>query len=188
MKIRDIVNRDIVNLSNCEHEPIHIPGKIQPHGFLLGITMQWKIDFCTENVATYFGISHTQMLGKDFSAVFGSEAQDEILAYTNGDEFRDAFPLEIELLGRLFQINIHKSDGIYVLEAELLFVDREKLADAYKQTIQFVSQMNKTTSLKDLCALVAQGTREITGYDRVMIYRFDEQYNGEVLPKIAEKI
>lgn len=180
MKIRDIVNREIVNLTNCEHEPIHIPGQIQPHGFLLAITLQWKIDFCSENVSAYFDISHTQMLGKDFAAIFGADAQDEILAYTNGDEFRDAFPLEIELLGKLFQINIHKSNGIYVLEAELLFADREKLADAYKQTIQFVSQMNKTKSLKDLCALVAQGTREITGYDRVMIYRFDEQYNGEV--------
>lgn len=180
MKIKDIVNRDIVTLTNCEHEPIHIPGKIQPHGFLLGITLQWKIDFCTENVAAYFGISHTQMLGKDFAAVFGVTAENEILAYTNGDEFKDAFPLEIELLGSLFQINIHKSEGIYILEAELLFADQEKLANAYKQTIQFVSQMNKTTSLKDLCALVAQGTREITGYDRVMIYRFDEQYNGEV--------
>ena len=180
MKIKDIVNRDIVTLTNCEHEPIHIPGQIQPHGFLLGITLQWKIDFCSENVAAYFGISHNQMLGKDFAAVFGVTAENEILAYTNGDEFKDAFPLEIELLGSLFQINIHKSEGIYILEAELLFADQEKLADAYKQTIQFVSQMNKTTSLKDLCALVAEGTREITGYDRVMIYRFDEQYNGEV--------
>lgn len=180
MKIKDIVNRDIVNLTNCDHEPIHIPGKIQPHGFLLGITLQWKIDFCTENVSVYFDIPHTQMLGQDFAAIFGANAQDEILTYTNGDEFRDAFPLEIELLGKLFQINIHKSNGVYILEAELLFADREKLADAYKQTIQFVSQMNKTKSLKDLCALVAQGTREITGYDRVMIYRFDEQYNGEV--------
>lgn len=180
MKFKDIVNRDIVTLTNCEHEPIHIPGQIQPHGFLLGITLQWKIDFCTENVVAYFGISHTQMLGKDFAAVFGVTAENEILAYTNGDEFKDAFPLEIELLGSLFQINIHKSEGIYILEAELLFADQEKLANAYKQTIQFVSQMNKTTSLKDLCALVAQGTREITGYDRVMIYRFDEQYNGEV--------
>lgn len=180
MKIRDIVNRELVTLTNCEHEPIHIPGKIQPHGFLLGITQNWKIDFCTENVSVYFDISHTQMLGKDFADVFGATAQQEILNYINGDEVQDAFPLEIEILGKLFQINIHLSNGIFVLEAELLFADREKLADAYKQTIQFVSQMNKTKSLKDLCALVAKGTREITGYDRVMIYRFDEQYNGEV--------
>lgn len=180
MKIRDIVNRDIVTLTNCEHEPIHIPGQIQPHGFLLGITQDWKIDFCTENIASYFDVTHNQVLGKDFSAVFGLVAEQEIVAYIKGDEVQDAFPLEIELLGRLFQINVHISGGIYVLEAELLFADQEKLADAYKQTIQFVSQMNKTKSLKDLCALVAQGTREITGYDRVMIYRFDEQYNGEV--------
>lgn len=180
MKIKDIVNRDIVNLTNCEHEPIHIPGKIQPHGFLLGIKADWKIDYCTENVAVYFDLPHTEVLGKDFATVFSSVAQENILEYIKGDEVKDAFPLEIEILGRLFQINIHKSDEVYILEGELLFPDREKLADAYKQTIQFVSQMNKTKSLKELCALVAQGTREITGYDRVMIYRFDEQYNGEV--------
>jgi light-regulated signal transduction histidine kinase (bacteriophytochrome) len=46
MKIKDIVNRDLVNLTNCEHEPIHIPGSIQPHGFLLGLkTGDLSIDF-----------------------------------------------------------------------------------------------------------------------------------------------
>ncbi|PBJ15998.1 ATP-binding protein [Flavobacterium sp. ACN6] len=180
MKIKDIVNRDIVNLTNCEHEPIHIPGQIQPHGFLIGINLQGKIDFCSENISSYFELLHSQVLGKDFKEIFGSIAEEEISAYIKGDEVQDAFPLEIKLLGRLFQINIHKSSDIYVLEAELLFTDKEGLADVYKQTIQFVSQMNKTQSLKDLCALVAHGTREITGYDRVMIYRFDEQYNGEV--------
>ena len=37
MIIKDIVNRDTIIPNNCEHEPIHIPGSIQPHGFLLGI-------------------------------------------------------------------------------------------------------------------------------------------------------
>jgi len=180
MKFKDIVNRDRVTLENCENEAIHIPGEIQPHGFLLGIRPDWKIDYCTENISTFFNLTHAQVLGKDFSAVFGAEAESSITQYIQGDEVKDAFPLEIELLDKLFQINIHKSGQNYILEGELLFPDREKLADAYKQTIQFVNQMNKTKSLKDLCALVAKGTREITGYDRVMIYRFDEQYNGEV--------
>ncbi|MHC0445487.1 ATP-binding protein [Flavobacterium sp. 3-218] len=180
MKIKDIVNRDLVTLDNCENEPIHIPGKIQPHGFLLGITSGWIIDFCTENISSFFDLVHTQVLGKPFATIFSTTCQEEISDYINGDEIKDAFPLEIDLLGKLFQINIHKSGETYILEAEALFPDKEKLADVYKQTIQFVSQMNKTESLKELCALVAQGTREITGYDRVMIYRFDEQYNGEV--------
>ncbi|WP_433811954.1 ATP-binding protein [Flavobacterium johnsoniae] len=180
MKFRDIVNRDIVTLTNCEHEPIHIPGSIQPHGFLIGVNSSWEIDFCTENISSFIDVQHTQVLGKNFAVVFGSRSHEQILEYINEDKIQNVFPLEINLLGKSFQVSIHKSYDIYVLEAEPKFADREKLADVYTQTIQFVTQMNNTTSLKDLCALVAEGTREITGYDRVMIYKFDEQYNGEV--------
>jgi len=180
MKIKDIVNREIVTLTNCEHEPIHIPGQIQPHGFLLGITSEWKIEYCTNNISSFVSVSHTEVLGKQLADVFGKKAEQLILEYISEDKIQDVFPLEIALLGKLFQIGIHKSFDIYILEAETLFSDKEQLVDVYTQTIQFVNQMNKTRSLKDLCSLVAQGTREITGYDRVMIYRFDKDYNGEV--------
>lgn len=180
MNIKDIVNRDLVTLTNCEHEPIHIPGSIQPHGFLIGLDPEWKIDFCTANISLFVDLQHTDILGKNFESIFGSKAQELIFDYINEDNVQNVFPLEINLFEKIFQVSIHKSTSIYVLEAEPKFPDREKLADVYTQTIQFVTQMNKTTSLKDLCALVAEGTRQITGYDRVMIYRFDEQYNGEV--------
>ncbi|MGN7808633.1 ATP-binding protein [Flavobacterium sp. 22076] len=180
MNIKDIVNRDLVTLTNCEHEPIHIPGSIQPHGFLIGLDSDWKIDFCTANISLFVDLQHTDILGKNFTAIFGLQQQEQILDYINEDKIQNVFPLEINLLGKSFQVSIHKSHDIYVLEAEPKFADREKLADVYTQTIQFVTQMNNTSSLKDLCALVAEGTREITGYDRVMIYKFDEQYNGEV--------
>jgi len=180
MNIKDIVNRDLVTLTNCEHEPIHIPGSIQPHGFLIGLDPEWKIDFCTANISSFVDLQHTDILGKNFESIFGSKAQELIFDYINEDNVQNVFPLEINLFEKIFQVSIHKSAAIYVLEAEPKFPDREKLADVYTQTIQFVTQMNKTTSLKDLCALVAEGTRQITGYDRVMIYRFDEQYNGEV--------
>lgn len=180
MNIKDIVNRDLITLTNCEHEPIHIPGSIQPHGFLIGLDSDLKIDFCTANISLFVDLQHTDILGKNFTAIFGSKQQEQILDYINEDKIQNVFPLEINLLGKSFQVSIHKSHDIYVLEAEPKFADREKLADVYTQTIQFVTQMNNTTSLKDLCALVAEGTREITGYDRVMIYKFDEQYNGEV--------
>jgi len=180
MKIKDIVNRNNVTLTNCEHEPIHVPGKIQPHGFLIGLDLDRKIDFCTENISLFVSVLHTEALGKSFADVFGLKAEQQIYDYINKDKAQDVFPLEIDLLGKVFQVSIHKSFSTYILEAEPKFAEREKLADVYTQTIQFISQMNNTKSLKDLCALVAKGTREITGYDRVMIYRFDEQYNGEV--------
>lgn len=186
MNIKDIVNRDLVTLTNCDQEPIHIPGKIQPHGFLLGLTNSWTIDYCTDNISFFINLSHIEALGNKFESVFGSRAQELLFNYINSDTVQDVFPLEIELLDKKFQVNVHKSHDIYVLEAEPQF-DRQILGDVYTQTIQFVTQMNSTESLKDLCALVAEGTREITGYDRVMIYRFDEQYNGEVYAESCRK-
>ena len=72
MKFKDIVNRDVVNLTNCEHEPIHIPGSIQPHGFLLGLKKaDLVIDYCSGNCQDYTAYNHEQLLGKSFSQVFG---------------------------------------------------------------------------------------------------------------------
>jgi len=180
MKIKDIVNRDIVTLTNCEHEPIHIPGSIQPHGFLLGLTLNWTIDFCSANIANYIDAVYQDVIGKDFSAIFGLKAQEEITTYINDDETQLIFPLEIDLLQKSFKLSIHKSHDIYVLEAEPYFESREQIAELYSQTIHFITSMNTTKTLQELCALVAKRTREVTGYDRVMIYRFDKDYNGEV--------
>jgi chemotaxis family two-component system sensor kinase Cph1 len=180
MKIKDIVNRDLVTLTNCEHEPIHIPGSIQPHGFLLGITTDWKIDFCTANISEFLDLVFDQVLGEKFETIFGIKAQKELYDYIHDSKVQLVFPLEIKLIDCYFQVTIHKSNDIYILEAEPQSTGKEQLANIYAQTIQFVSNMNNTHSLKELCALVAEGTREITGYDRVMIYRFDADYNGEI--------
>ena len=75
MNITDIVNRDIVNLTNCESEPIHIPGSIQPHGFLLGLKADdHLIDFCSANAEKFLELSPEKLLGKSLTEIF-SEIQ-----------------------------------------------------------------------------------------------------------------
>ncbi len=181
MKIKDIVNRDLVNLTNCEFEPIHIPGSIQPHGFLIGMdSNSWKIDFCSENIVEFIPISHQNVLGQDFKTVFGEDRQVQIEAYISKNLSLPSIPLQLDFNGNLFLCTIHKSNATYILEAEPFLEASKELADVYSQTSQFLSYMNHTHTLKELCDLVARGTREITGYDRVMIYRFDKDYNGEV--------
>lgn len=181
MKIKDIVNRDIVNLTNCEFEPIHIPGSIQPHGFLIGIDCNsWKIDFCSGNISDFTPLSHQNVLGQDFKTVFGEKQETQVQHYISKDLFLSSTPLLLDLMGKFFLCTIHKSNATYILEAEPSVEASKELADVYSQTSQFLSYMNETHTLQELCAMVARGTREITGYDRVMIYRFDKDYNGEV--------
>ena len=188
MKIKDIVNRDIVNLTNCEQEPIHIPGSIQPHGFLLGLNEQaFIIEYSSGNIVDHTGITHVSLLGKTFGAVFGDDAAETLSNYIVNGLMGSSTLLRLTLSDKDFLCTVHKSEDIYVLEAEPVNQAPKGVSEVYDQTSQFLSYMHDTHTLQELCQLVAKGTREITGYDRVMIYRFDKDYNGEIFAESARE-
>jgi len=181
MNIKDIVNRDIVNLTNCEQEPIHIPGSIQPHGFLLGIKQDsFIIEYCSANTAEYLNLFHSQLLGHKFIEIFGTAPQQQLQDYINNNQMLSSVLLKLTLAGVDFVCTVHNSNGIYIVEGEPVGVQSKQASELYDQTSQFLAYMHDTHTLKELCQLVANGTREITGYDRVMVYRFDKDYNGEI--------
>jgi len=181
MKIKDIVNRNIVNLTNCEREPIHIPGSIQPHGFLIGVDADTKkINFCSGNSEIYCGLSYDFLLGKSFGEAFGESNRQLLADHVENTKLDSALPQQLLLNGKVFLFSIHKSNNTFILEAEPENIQNNINENVYSQSVKFVSYMNSTSTLKELCGLVAKGTREITGYDRVMVYRFDKEYNGEV--------
>jgi len=181
MKIKDIVNRDLVNLQNCESEPIHIPGSIQPHGFLLALRLSdLHIDFCSENCVDYIGLTHTALLGKSFAAVFGEEEHSRLSGYLLPLERDASTPHVLTYNGIRYNTLIHKSDASYILDLEPYPGGNLTLPELYSQTRRFVSYLERSVTLQDLCGIIADETRAITGYDRVMIYRFDKEYNGEV--------
>lgn len=182
MNIKDIVNRDIVNLTNCESEPIHIPGSIQPHGFLLGIPKGTsRIEFCSANSVAYIGVGPEKVLGKDISDIFPEEQASRFASYAGAEAIDSAKPFVFSLNGTSFNTTVHQSGPNVILELEPFPDGTLQLPNLYTQTRNFVSIMEKSSGLLDLCQEIADETRSITGYDRVMIYRFDEQYNGEVI-------
>jgi light-regulated signal transduction histidine kinase (bacteriophytochrome) len=183
MRLKDIVNRDIVTLTNCESEPIHIPGAIQPHGFLLALKgPSFTIDFCSANAVDFCGATYEQLLGKSFAACFGADEAQNLLDYLQGEQFAAGNPTRLVLGETPYSCTIRlQPDVSYLLEAEPYPDGQKSLQDLYQQTRKFVSLMERSPTLRQLCQAVAEETRAITGYDRVMIYRFDKHYNGEVI-------
>jgi len=182
MTIKNIVNRDIVNLTNCEQEAIHIPGSIQPHGFLLGLKEDTLIiEYCSANTAEYLSLFHSQLLGQKFEDIFGKEAAGKLKEYAANGLMLSSVLLRLTLAGVDFLCTLHKNNqNIYILEGEPVMLENKAAHEVYDQTSLFLGYMHETLTLKELCQLVAKGTRKITGYDRVMVYRFDKGYNGEV--------
>jgi len=186
MQLRDIVNRDIVNLENCESEPIHIPGSIQPHGFLLFLEApDFTVSFCSSNVTAYCGITPQAMLGRSFNAVFGQQSADALAAYLNTPDFAAGNPIALVLGNERYSCAIRQQAGGWLIDAEPFPDGYLNPPDLYQQTRRFVSRLEQTQTMRELCQFVAEETRELTGYDRVMIYRFDQDYNGEVFAEAA---
>ncbi len=182
MEFKDIVNRDLVNLENCVDEPIHIPGTIQPFGFLLALKApDLLIDFCSANTFDFCGLTYEQLLGKSFEEVFGAEQASAVKRYVLAHENIPGAPLALALMNKVFTCTIQVSPDQYLLEFEQQQEGKLQVADLYNQAKQLAVYMQSAGTLKMLCQSVADETRAITGYDRVMIYKFDENYNGGVI-------
>lgn len=183
MSFKDIVNRSLVNLQNCEDEPIHIPGSIQPHGFLIAAdAATGLINFCSGNVKEFIGAGYEQVLGKQLSDILGNQLATSML-----NEQGKASQVEGDIGGKAFLISLHKSGDDIILEAEPDDAEHEQQSDLYTSSKKMLGLMEDNYTLKQLCDVVAKSIKEITGYDRVMVYRFDEEYNGEVFAEAVEE-
>ena len=66
-------DRSLVDLTNCDREPIHIPGSIQPHGAMVVLDDETgRVTFVSENVHQFLGSTNRDYIGADMADVVGS--------------------------------------------------------------------------------------------------------------------
>ncbi|MBN9281543.1 MAG: hypothetical protein J0H37_04655, partial [Hyphomicrobium denitrificans] len=63
-----------VDLTNCDREPIHILGAVQPIGFLFAVTTDWIVARASENISDFIGCRVTDMIGHPLAEFLPSRA------------------------------------------------------------------------------------------------------------------
>lgn len=177
-----------IDLTACEREPIHIPGSIQPHGLLVAIRLSDRtIAYASVNIAETFGLEPADALDRPFdqalpvlSAEFAAQLDDPPSLGSAG--FVRTIQVRTAQREKLFEAAISRSGDCAILELEEPPFGSASSLDALYPTLRrFVEQLQGASTLEVLCHLVAQDIRCMTGFDRVLIYRFDEQWNGTVI-------
>ena len=69
-----------VTLTNCDREPVHVPGCIQPFGVLLSIDPEnFTILQISDNAEHWFGSAPGEYLQQSVSAVIGEDGLNALL-------------------------------------------------------------------------------------------------------------
>lgn len=169
----------LVTPNGCDSEPIHIPGSIQPHGALLGLReSELEILIASDN-SGQFGFQSPH--GRKLAEFVTPETRSLIRSALEGDP-RDANPLEVRILeGRAFHGILHRSEGILFLEIEPVAGDARRIRGGYRRLVRKLDSIRRAQNLQEICAVASREVHALTGYDRVMVYRFLSDGSGQVL-------
>lgn len=175
-----------VDLTSCDREPIHILGAVQPFGFLLAVSPDWIVVRASENAADWLGQPVADMLGLPLSDILDLEAIHVIRGHLQTLRGPDAidriFDTVLQPGGPAFDIALHVSDGDIILEAEPSTVEHLNAGNIVRS---MVGRLQQTSGFDPFCREAVRQMRALTGFDRVMVYRFDPDESGVVIAESA---
>jgi diguanylate cyclase (GGDEF)-like protein/PAS domain S-box-containing protein len=175
------------NIVGCESEPIHIPGAIQPHGALLiALADGMLVTHASANLAAVLGRNVTEVLGQPLMDAIGASAVATLLRTgTGGATATGMVHVMPSAVSGLLLLQAHRSGRHLCIDIEP--ADSDPLD---RLPITLVQRVLKTfehaAGTAELCELAVHGLRSISGYDRVMAYRFGEGGHGEVVAEACQ--
>ncbi len=172
-----------VDLTNCDKEPIHIIDKIQHHGFLFAFhpTSQ-EILYYSENCLELFELNSTQMLSSSVNDLVPDHIVDQVLSKVNKEK---STPFHIALNGNNYILISHHNGQNVIVELEPTGQEIDPII-YQEQLTKTISELNLATDEIMMCDTTAKLIKDFFGYDRVMIYQFDANWNGKVVSEVRE--
>ena len=169
--------------SECEREPIRIPGSIQPHGVLLTLHPDTLIVAqIAGDTLSLFGLTQDALLNRSLTEQHASPLLTQLAAQLASSHIVATPPslFHVREPHAALDATVHVSDGLLVVEIQRPAALAEPEATALMLVQRMASAVRGTSSLQDLLQCMAVEVQQACGFDRVMIYQFDQDGHGHV--------
>ncbi|MGY1884081.1 SpoIIE family protein phosphatase [Blastococcus sp. SYSU DS0753] len=165
-------------LARCAEEPIAVPGAVQPHGVLLAVAEPGLgVVVASANAAHLFG---RPVAGSSLDELLQPADAARLRAGLAGD-LAELNPLRVRVAGTDVDLVAHRADGLLVTEWEPVRGAEEAGSAWHRRLPSVLQRLSAAGTLDELSDVLARDLRALTGFDRVMVYRFDSAWNGEVI-------
>jgi light-regulated signal transduction histidine kinase (bacteriophytochrome) len=173
----------VITTLTCEDEPIRIPGSIQRHGFMLLLDKREEhVIGASGNAEEFLALPLKLILGASVDTILAREVLAALRAGTHSDETSSllTFLGSFKMRDELHSVVTHRVRDIRVLEFERLehLVSPELMNSVITNFVATLSKLNGET---ELLQAITRQVKDLTGFDRVLLYRFDQAGHGTVL-------
>ncbi len=177
-----------VDLTNCDREPIHTPGTVQPHGALLALREpELTVTQASANAGVLLGVEAGALLGRTVAEAFGAEAAAAVGEAVRRGGTRAYAPVSLGAAGRRFDAVAHRSDGLTLLELEPAPDAPAATTDDFLALLrEAMGHVEQERTLVGLAQAIAGQMRRLTGFDRVWVYRFHDDWHGEIIAEAKD--
>lgn len=183
------------DLTTCDREPIHIPGSIQPHGVLLSLDEPSLIVLqASENAGGVFGCDLSDVVGTALPKLLGSAADEIMEGLQNQSLERNPLYLGSLTVPGPAGTNVsyraiaHRYNGALLLELEETGNSHTiSFQNLYPLVRNFMARLEEVNSIPELAQMAADEVRRITGFDRVLVYKFDPEWHGHVIAEARDE-
>jgi chemotaxis family two-component system sensor kinase Cph1 len=169
-----------VDLSNCDREPIHVPGSIQPHGMLAALSAaDLRVRQVSANCERFLGVGPEAVLGRPFLDVVLQGANELVVAAQPERDLRRDNPLRLAVRAGTCDATVSRLGDLLLVELE--DAESRGQADFRADVRQAALRLQSASELHEAWHALTEEIRRITGFDRVMVYRFHPDEHGEVV-------
>lgn len=180
------------DLSNCERELIHLAGSIQPHGLLLVVDEPAAtVRMASANAAPLLGLRLPALLGRPLAPLGGNLAWHVAALPAEGLDEPQALQADTVVDGRrrCWEGTVHRvpSAGLVIelepvvepgAEAGAVDLPGAQLTALVSAALDRLGSAPTPAALADAAVTAF---RELTGHDRVMVYKFDADGHGQIV-------
>ena len=166
-----------IDLTTCDREPIHLAGAIQPFGALLVLDGEQRLVRRSANVASVMGTlpEFGRPLAPRYARAFGHWFEQRPHAHEALE------PVELGAPEHTLDVMAHRSGSGLLIELEPRAVDAPSPAVFAIKAQRALDRIQRQTSLTALLETATEELRNLTGFDRVMAYRFLHDDSGHVV-------
>lgn len=166
------------DLAACVREPIHLLGGIQSYGALIAVR-SGVIVVASANAERMLGV--TGLLGAPVTGLIDAAQLATLETLADADAGQTAMmPVRTSGAGQ-FDVTVHRCGDLLTLEFEPAGspADFATISSLIRQAL---TRLQSAGTVVDACRAAVREVRAITGYDRVVAYRFESHDGpGEVI-------